>query len=234
MSYKTLDIVVTIVIILLLFLAIFSFVLDVDAELVTLSWDPPQQEIAGVRIYQKTAKEGDAYNYDAPIADVLAPLNSATIEVLGEENAVLKYQWVARAYRDDIESTNSNEVSYKVVNIPPLTPIGLSAQYADDVIRLTWEQPTDSHFISHWLIYYKRDDGEFIPLGQVNDGNELELTADVTNIAPAEETTELTFVVVAYRSSGVYSANSVETTLTINRESIEPIQNLKIEVNIPL
>lgn len=233
MSPKLFDLIFTALITAIIVVALLLFLWEAEAEMITLTWDPPTQQHDGVRIYQKTAKDGDAYDYDAPIADVSAPTNKATLEVLGEENAVLKYQWVARAYRDDIESIDSNEVAYKVVNIPPLTPVELIGSYADDVVTLSWQQPQDSHPIDHWIIYYKKH-GDFIPLGAVTDENELVLSADVSQIAPPGEATYLTFTAVAYRRSGVFSANSTEFNLIVDRRDVAPIQNLRIEVNIPL
>lgn len=233
---RKLDVLVTIFFILLALLAVFFYrIIDANGEELLLIWDEPVDQIEGVKIFQKTAREGDVYDFTTPVADVKYPSTQVIIEVPGEDGAVLKYLWVARAYRGELESANSNEINYKVVNIPPLTPVSLSADYDNDVIRLTWDQPNDDHPVNHWLLYFKHSDGsEFIPVGRVNEGNELELTKDISSLAPIGSISELTFTVVAYRRSGVYSANSQEVNLTIDRRQVEPIQNLRIEIEIPI
>lgn len=206
-----------------------------DAEEIMLSWDMPEQTIDGVKIFQKTAKDGDIYDYFNPVAVVQSPATSAVLDVPGEPDAVLKYLWVARAYRGDIESIDSNEVNYKVVNIPPAIPHSLTASYADDTVTLAWQQPVDGHPIEKWTVFYRTDPSdEYTQLGNVTDENNLKLTSDISGIAPAGQKTEISFVVVAYRYSGVFSADSQEVKLTIDREEVSPIQNLKIEIEIPL
>lgn len=210
-------------------------VIDAEGELIRLVWDPPQETHDGVRIFQKTARAGDAYDYTDPVVSVLTPKTEALIDVPGEENAVLKYQWVARAYRDDIESIDSNEVAYKVVNIPPLTPIGLTGIYDAEkqIITLSWQQPTDDWAIDHWFVY-SRDSpvDDWQQIGRVDDGHRLELISPI--VAPAGEITSIEFGVVAFRRSGVYSADSLPFEIKIDRREVAPIRNLRIEIEIPL
>ena len=228
--------VVTLIIFVALTIAVIFFLrtLEAGGEQITLTWDAPAQEHTGVKIFQKTTKDGDAYDYSSPVATVLYPANVATIDVPGEPDAVLKYQWIARAYRDDMESGNSNEVSYKVVNVQPLTPIELSGSYEDDIITLSWSQPVDEHPIDKWVVYYKNADGQFEAIGIVTDGSNLELSSDVSELAPIGQRTNMSFAVVAFRRSGVYSANSVELEIEIDRREVAPVQNLRIEIEIPL
>jgi len=233
---KSIDIIYLIITIAIVLAAIFFLsAVDVSGEEIILTWDAPIEVHDGVKIFQKTAKDGDVYDYSNPITTILFPGISATINVLGEADAVLKYQWVARAYRDDIESIDSNEVSYKVVNIPPLTPVGLSGYYdtSKQVITLRWEQPADDWAIDHWVVYYRLPGREWAELGRVDDGNELTLTQDF-NVVNSGEQQIIDFAVVAFRRSGVFSANSLEHSIEIDRRTVDPVQNLRIEVDIPL
>lgn len=233
MGPKFIDVLITAIICILVIAAILLFFFESNAELITLTWDAPTEPHDGVRIFQKTAREGDIYNFSSPVADIPFPGTTANVEVEGEPDAVLKYQWVARAYRDDLESSDSNEVSYKVVNIPPIVPVDLSAAQQGTVISLSWEQPSDPHPIDHWKVYAKTD-GDFVEIGTVDDENNLTLTADLNDLAPADQVTELTFAVVAFRRSGVFSANSTEAIVTIDRRALPPVQNLRIEIEIPI
>lgn len=234
MPHKWFDMIISILIIVAIISAILLFFIHADAEIITLTWDAPSESHDGVKIYQKTAREGDNYDFTSPAADIPFPGSTAEIEVLGEPDAVLKYIWVARAYRNELESSNSNEVGYKVINIPPLVPVALTAAQQGTVIEISWEQPSDPYLIDHWILYARTGEDPFIDIGNVTDGDNLTLTRDLSDMAPHGEVTVVTFTVVAFRRSGVFSANSTEATVSIDRRTLPPVENLRIEVAIPL
>lgn len=213
--------------------ALLFLVLKVNAEPITLEWDTPEGQIDGVRIYQKTAVEGDSYDYSNPVADIPFPGNAAVLEVPGEPDAVLKYQWVARAYQGQNSSEDSNEVSYKVINIPPIVPVDLVAVHQGTTIILSWGQPLDPYPIDHWIVYAKSG-GDFEEIGTVDDANNLELITGMETLAPVGQQTELTFTVVAFRRSGVFSSNSTEASVIVDRRDVPVIENLRIRIEIPL
>lgn len=232
--------------IIMLLLALFLAIpLISHAEKITLEWDTPTGETPpeGYRIYQRTAVEGDQYDYVLPEITTLYPdgnipygVNSVVLDVPGTAGSVLKYLWVARAYRGENQSIDSNEVSYKVVNVPAVSPAALAAEYDPEAmtISLAWDQPQDDHPIEKWIVYY-RIDSNFVELGSVDSGQELTLSAPFDVIADGDMAT-VTFSVVAFRRSGVFSANSPEISLEIDRRSteVDPIENLRININIPL
>lgn len=219
------------------------FPVIVFAEEVKLVWDMPSGAIDGFRVFQKTAYPQDSYNYDEPVktkkypdGNIPADVTEITIDLPGEPLKVLKYLFVCRAYKGSNESADSNEVGYKVVNTVPPVPVDLSAIYDDDAktINLNWQQPQDGHIIYKWMIYYRlQGSNEYNDLGMVNYGQELALAAPFNVVGPGEKKT-VYFTVVSFRRSGVYSGNAAEVELVIDRGEIHPVENLKIDIDIPV
>lgn len=233
----------------LIVLTLLSFFsLAAMAEEITLEWDPPEVAPDGYRIFQTVPYQDELgawhheYDYINPVATPLyqdgnipPDVYSLVVDLPGQPDAVTKYLFVARSFAGEDQSIDSNEVSYRVVNIPPITPIELAGEFdqAAGVITLTWLQPPDDHFIEKWIIYYRRDGPDFIKLGSVDQGQELTLTAGVDFFGDNELAT-VDFVVVAFRASGVFSANSREFSIEIDTRDAPVIQNLRIRVEIPV
>lgn len=214
---------------------ILLFSMTVRAEKIMLEWDPPEGQYDGVYIYQHTAAPDDVYDFTSPVADVPAGQTSVVLDIPGIEGQVLKYQWVAKAYRADQQSAESNEVSYKVVRVVPISPINLTGSYdaKSSEINLTFEQPTDPYAIDHWAIYYSVDGSGFIELGAIYDPDQLRLEGEF-NAVKAGEKKAIIFRAISYRRSGVYSADSNNFELVIDRTDVDPIQNLRINLVIPV
>ena len=92
--------------ILAVILSLFFSISRADAAEVTLQWDPNEQTPEGYRLYMHT--EGNAYNYETPIWTGTA--TTATVD--GLLPATL-YYFVVRAFVEEDESGDSNEVTYK-------------------------------------------------------------------------------------------------------------------------
>lgn len=226
-----------IIIILLLIMPTFA-----HAEKIRLEWDAPGDENAkpdGYFIFQRVA--GEEYDYNNPVKtdeypDGKIPSDVFFIEldVPGVDLAATKYEWVARTIVEDDTSPNSNQVDYTVVKIPPLVPIDLSGSFERDssIIRIAWTQPEDDYMTHHWRVYYKVGEEEFTELGLVKKDQPLEFTSEF-NVVQAGERKDVSFVVVAYRRSGVFSGNSQEIVIDVDRRTAEPV-NLRINIEIPV
>lgn len=221
--------------IIIIFLLISS---PATAEEIILEWDAPASPVDGVRIYQRTAKENDDYDFSRPVAVAGPNDTSIKIDVTGEPEKVLKYLWVARAFIADFESVNSNEVDYKVVNTIPLQPIELTGYYDSNnsIIYLSWKQPEETHPVWYWKVFYQIDSEGFIELGRVDKDADLELISPFDAV-PNGEFKEVKFVVVAFRRSGVFSENSETLNVRVDRRDqivVPPINNLRLEIEIPV
>jgi len=167
--------------------------------------------------------------------DIPPDVTAVTVDLPGRADEAVNYYFVARAFRGDRMSIDSNEVEYTVVRIPPPAPDSLSGEFIRDesVIKLTYEQPADDYQIHHWILYYKIGDAEYQVLGSVDAGQDLRLERTFDAVPPGEKAT-VSFVVTAYRRSGVFSQNSAELELEIDRTVVNPPQNFKIDLEIPV
>lgn len=217
------------------------------AEQITLNWDiPSESDIDGFRCFQRTAYADDAYHFDNPIktsahpdGSIGADINTLDVDVLGIEGGILKYMWVCRSFKGDAESENSNEVAYKVINTLPLTPAGLNGSYdaVNKTVNLNWDQPPEKHRVYKWVVFYKLEgDPDYTELAMVDYDNELTVTRPLDVVAKGERKT-VYFTVISYRRSGVFSADSNQFQIDIDRrDSTDPPkpENLHIDIDIPV
>ena len=206
------------------------------AEHVKLVWNMPEGPYDGVRIYQKI-DEGSVYG--APMAteqypDGNIPAGTRELDVImpGEENSVSTYSWVARAYLGDVESDDSNEVSYIVVNTIPMTPDSVTAEYdlETNQIVMSWAQPTEDYMPDKWVIEYQVGDGEWTQLGNIPGGTSDFLFETPFDLIGDGEYGMVNFRIVAYRKSGVASTASDVLPVEIDRRIKPPTPQLSIEV----
>ncbi|MBT8490689.1 MAG: hypothetical protein KJN62_06555 [Deltaproteobacteria bacterium] len=225
----------------------------VFAEKIMLEWDQPEGEFDGVRIYSTIREwnfdtEQVEHEYDFriplktdeyPTGDIPSNVTSIVVDLPGVADDRTKYMFVARAFLEDEESENSNEVSYVVNNIVPPVPTALAGSYTKDtgIINVQWEQAAEAHnwaYVHHWIIYYRLSgETEWTAIGRVNKDAELSLTVPFDKVEPGEQK-EVEFTIVAYRRSGVYSADSAPLSITVDRRQVPPIQNLRINIEIPV
>jgi hypothetical protein len=217
------------------------------AEQITLQWDPVDG-VDGYHIYQAiraanpdTGEVEHSFDYAAPVGTVAQDVTSLAVELPGEQGADTKYVFVARSYRGDDTSVDSNTVAYVVCLVPPLAATDLAGAYdvENGVINLSWSQAPDAQAwrtISHWLVYYRIAGGDWVPIGRVDYGADPQLTAEFDAVAPGEAA-DVEFTVVTYRRSGVYSENSSIVAIAIDRSTsgpVPPVENLRVEIEIPV
>lgn len=227
-------------------ISLFLLVSLVRGESITLQWDAVEG-VDGYHIYQTirgwnpdTGQVEHQFDYSAPAATLPQAMTEHTVDLPGEPNADTKYVFTARSYRGADTSVDSNVVAYVVSLVPPPAPHGLAGSYNADAgaVTLSWEQPAENETwrkISRWAVFYRVADGEFIELGRITADQQLELSAPFDAV-PEGTKAKIEFVVVAYRSSGAYSANSAPLVIEIDRTGgvVPPIDELRISVIIPV
>lgn len=93
------------------FIFIFS-PLIVSAAQVTLQWDPNDSSPEGYKLFRR--QTGESYNYNAPTWT--GTQTSCTFDDLQDG---VTYFFIVRAYEGDVQSADSNEVSYTSAALPP-------------------------------------------------------------------------------------------------------------------
>lgn len=210
-------------IILLLILPVLSFADDIQ-----FNWDYENDSaIDGFRIYSGPMGQlADGtwlprYAED-PIANDIPPGAREYIATEnGWEGVAKKWCFMARSFRGDKESPDSNYVCTIIDNTPIAYPVDLSASYNDELsqISLSWSQNDDFDRTKYWIVYYKLPDDEaFTALGEVANSGSSDLKMNVAfNAVPAGKLVDVSMVVVAFKNNEVYSANSDETVVTVDR-----------------
>lgn len=211
-------------------------------EQIRLEWDQVEN-VDGYYLYH--SQRDSTFHYDIPITTELYPdgkipqnITRLEVNLPGIEGRNTRYRFVARSFRGDEQSIDSNEVEYYVALVPPPPAVELAGSYdkAEGVVNVSWEQPAEDYeylTVSHWIVYYRVGDAEWTAVGRTDAGGELTMTAPFAAVQSGEQA-DVDFVVVSYRRSGVYSANSNILTLTIDRRNVPPIQNLRINIEIPV
>ena len=234
---------------LLLMFVLFCFPNYARSERIQLEWDPVENAdgyriFMAPRLQREDGSWGHEYDYSAPIipegrvtGDIPQEVNQVIVDLPEIPDIEQKYMFVARAFRGDEESVDSNETAYKVNCITPPRPIELVGGFDKDnsMIRIAWSQPDDGYVVHHWRVYFRlSEEDDFVELGLLRKDNPLEITTEF-NVVPDGEQRTVQFVVVAYRRSGTFSANSAVLDVDVDRRGpIGPIQNLRINIEIPV
>lgn len=100
-------------------ITILSFPINAPAAQVTLAWEDKNQAVDGFQVFQRT--EGSAFDYAKPVwtTDGRDP-NKTSCTISGLADGI-KYHFVVRAYADDKQSPNSNQVTYMAPASSPIT-----------------------------------------------------------------------------------------------------------------
>ena len=233
-------------------ISLFLLVSLVRGESITLQWDAVEG-VDGYRVYQSIrALQDDGiwaneYDYSRPVTTVVHPAGDIpqettelVVDLPGEADKQTRYRFVARAFRGDDMSVDSNEVEYKVNLVAPPAPAGLRGEYDKDagIIRLSWTQPDDlyDYVIDYWILFYRLSGAsEWTRLGKITADNELTLET-AFDAVPAGQAADVEFTAVSYRNSGIFSVDSDLFTIHIDRTGgvVPPIDELRISVIIPV
>lgn len=217
------------------------------AETIQLQWDK-SDSADGYYIYQ-AIRAGNPpehqFDYTNPIktdaypdGKIPADVTALNIDLPGEKGVDTKYVFTARAFMGDESSIDSNVVSYVVSLVPPPAATELTGSYdkAKNLITISWAQPPEDaawRQVDHWMIFYRIGESDWVTIGRIDAGQGMTLTAPIDAVAVGERST-VDFVIVSYRRSGAYSANSNVISIDVDRREVSPVQNLRISIGIPL
>lgn len=208
---------------------------------VQLEWTPNTPNPDGYRLYQKDG--GGAYDYANPVVlpstggasgDIPGNLTTAIVPDLGVDGRSTKYCWVLRAFIGQDDSGDSNEVCYNVdLRVPP-EPSSVSASWDKESSSITvqWNQDP-SVPVKEWKVYYSLTSGSSYQLIDTvsNDGSSHSITASFSAV-PAGDRATVYFTVVAFRSDTLFSQNSGEVVVDVDRRELQiPVLRL---ITIPV
>lgn len=220
----------------------------VFADVVHFEWDYPiDQDIDSFSIYSGPMRQSETgswvpeFGADPLLSGIDPAARSATATNPGLPAIDHNFCYVIRAVRRGFESNNSNQVCARINNTPLMAPIELQGEYDDEQesVSLSWAQ-TDISRAAFWNVYYRFVDDPgagFIELGRVDNIGQTEptITRAMENV-PDDQITSVAFAVVAYKDYEIYSPNSAEITIYIDRRSkqVPPVNNFRFRINIPV
>lgn len=238
--------------VILILTVLFVFTSAAFGEEVILEWDyPTDVNIDGFTLYSGPMGQyddgtwGPKYN-PIPLLDNIGPaLRKVTVDEPGWEGVSKKFCFAIDAFNENNRSAKSNFVCMVIDNTTPVpltipAPNNIFATWdkTNNSITISWEQD-DLDKVKQWKVFYKQAviDLEFIELGSVdNDGTSyMTLTTAVEGVSIGE-TKDLIFVVVALNGE-VFSPNSQEVVVTVDRTEDSTLPNpanLRFSVTIPV
>lgn len=197
---------------------------------ITFAWDANDPTPDGYRVFSRD--DGVAYDHSSPNWE--GTINQATIDYVCQEGQVCVTHHVVRAYVGDMESQDSNEVSYTFNGVKPSQPENLSAEY-DKILKqitFTWTQPGQDG-ISKWAFFMKDiddQDSTYSEIATVAGDSGAVDTVYQGELDLPEKLNHVEFVAVAFNESGVWSDDSDSVYLEINL--LPPVPNNTFRINV--
>jgi hypothetical protein len=130
------------------------------------------------------------------------------------------------------KSDPSNEVNF-TYDFAPIVPIdNLTAVLDGDDVQFTWTQ-ADIDRVLKWVLYQSETTGaNYVEVGDIvytgQPGPQYS-TIETMNV-PAGEMKTFYFVLVTFTTFNVFSGNSMEVSVTIDKRKPAPVYNLRIKI----
>lgn len=216
-------------------LCFFSFSSFAGEVTVTLEWDANTEEnLGGYGAY--VSDVSGEYTEANKFADIL--VGTETVDYIYDApdgEATTKY-FVVDAHSNatpPLCSGKSNEVNWTYDFLPIVAATELVAALEGDDITFTWTQ-VDIERVKEWKLYIKEEGGEFFELALIEYTGQAgpQYSTTETMSVPEGEMKTFTFSLVTFTPTGVFSGNSNEVSITIDKRIPVPVYNLTIKVKV--
>ena len=198
-----------------------------------LEWDANTEEnLGGYGAYQGDAAGGPYTKFK----DIPAGTEEVEYVYDAPDGAATTKYFVVDAHSDSdppLRSDYSNEVNWTYDFLPIVSCIEFAAALVGDDITFIWKQ-ADIERVKSWTLYTKEEGGEFSELALIEytgqDGPQYSTTETMS--VPEGEKKIFIFSLVTFTETGVFSPNSAEVAITIDKVKPLPVYNLKIKVKV--
>lgn len=216
----------------LFFIVMMAFPVFAGEVKITLEWDPNSEDfLAGYKAYVGDVASGPYTEF----GDV--PEGTETIDYIynAPDGVITQKFFVVTAYsthEPPKESGYSNEVDY-VYDFAPIEVVTeFAASLEGDDITFTWKQG-DIERVKEWKLYVSEiTGGPYADLALIeytgSGGPQYSTTESMT--VPVGEMKTFYFVLVTFTPTNVFSENSAEISVTIDKRELAPVYNLRIKV----
>ena len=198
------------------------------ADSVTLEWDANDTAPEGYKLYQRV--DVDEYDYNNFIYQ--GTETTFTINDLGVKDQEITYYWVVRAYLGNDESDNSNEVSHVVNKIKPDVINDFTGFWNINTgtIDFAWKQ-LGTEPVLYWKIFVSDiQGGPYNEFDVIQNIGQVDLTSSKSIVVNNGEIKTFYFVIIGFKTDTIFSQNSNEVVVTIDKKSLVPVNNFRITV----
>ena len=215
---------------LLFFILAIPLVAGAGQVTIGLEWDANVETyLAGYKAYVADAAGGPYTEF----SDIKEPTTEVDYVYDAPDGVATTKYFVVTAYREApfLESGNSNEV-FMVYDFAPIeAATELGATLDGDVISFVWKQG-DIERVEKWVLFVKEGGAEFTELATIEytgtPGDQYSTTETMT--VPDGEVKTFTFALVTFNPRGVFSGNSNEVSVTIDKRDLVPVYNLRLTI----
>lgn len=184
------------------------------------------------------------YDFTTPVfilpqsyVDDISEPSMAELTTALEDGIQTTVYWVLRAEANGLFSVNSDEV-FRVFDLTPINAVTeFTAVYNKETnsIDMVWNNLLER--VKEWKVFVSDTaGGPYEPFETVaRDGEVGPITASKAIEAPENQLTQKYFVLVSYAEHDIFSEDSVEVMVEVDRRTlIPPVQGIKIELSIPV
>lgn len=210
-----------------------SFSVFAGEEEIGLEWDPNvEPNIGGYGAYVGDVAGGPYTKF----ADILHPTVEVWYTFQAPDGVITRKYFVVDAHNTDtptpLRSEYSNEVFWDYDWAPIETAIELNATVLNDVITFTWKQG-DIDRVKEWKLYSgETQGGDYTLLASIpysgTPGDTYTTSEEVT--VNEGEIKTFYFVLVTFTPNGVFSENSAEASVVIDKRIPATINTLKVKI----
>ena len=209
---------------------------------VTFRWDADVQTVESVpwdRLLFYERVDGGQYDYLSPIkvlpqAYVEGKSEPVEIEMVIEypDGEITTKYFIVQAANADLKSEDSDEVSLEI-NLTPLSAFNFTAVYNKEEASIDFAWQREDERFTSWKIFVSQISGgpydnviADIPYEEGVVDKSMSMSID--GYFPVGEETTQYFTMVGFGKYGVYSPDSSEIGITIDRRGVDSVINFRI------
>jgi hypothetical protein len=182
----------------------------------------------------EAASPGGPYDDSTIIVDNIAPSTLTTIEYTSTkpDGVATTTHFILKAVGNNAEKSDpSNEVPFTYDFAPIVAPGDFVATTDGDNVDFSWTQ-ADLPRVKYWKLYRSETSGQdFLEIAEIEyTGGDGTFSTTETMSVPDGEKKTYYFVLVSFTEFGVFSQNSVEASVTIDKTQPSPVLNFRLKI----
>jgi hypothetical protein len=201
-----------------------------------LEWDSYEQQAEATHFeLHEAANAGGPYDDSTIVMPNISPSSLTTITYTSTkpDGVATTTHFILKAVGTNGEKSDpSNEVPFTYDFAPIVPATAFTATLDGDDVQFTWTQ-ADIDRVLKWVLYQSETQGvDYIELGDIIYTGQPgpQYSTIETMSVPEGEMKTFYFVLVTFTKFNVFSQNSMEVSVTIDKRKPAPVYNLRIKV----